>query len=312
MKRLLIALCLLLFVANVWGAAFLGFDKGFGFVSATGYQRYPVQPVLQSTGPNIDTLLTGQVNESPTVVNATLSIDTDHYMYGTRAHKLTTSGAVTAQLRLAYPSNRTFLPSQAVGAWIYVPDPTAVTSVTVEIAQDSGITVLWARSFTPVAGWNLFRAYAAAGTTTLWGNCYRIRVNAVTSAATSITVSQIWVEPMDTARIVIIEDGGYDAGFYSNTVGYTDLRSRGLNIVWAVDLAIFAPVDTNRITWAQLSSVRTNGDEINYHGATGDPTSSMTADQIRSDDLGVFSVKSRCGIAAGWLDVVIFDELKLE
>src|SRR4051794_19455073 len=96
------------------------------------------------TEPRIVTLIGGQDDESPTAVSCTIAADTSNYKVAARGWQMTASGAVTAQLRLdpvATDVPATFPVAAGVGAWVYIPDSTKITSVTLGIYSDVGITV---------------------------------------------------------------------------------------------------------------------------------------------------------------------------
>lgn len=261
------------------------------------YPTTPVMPDMDSS--NVAYLFTGQSSEAPVAVSCAITADIVNFKYGTQAWKMTMASAVTAQMRLNQPSGVAFGAAGCIGSWIYVEDATKCTSITIEIALNSGLTTLWTRSFTPVTGWNFYRMQASAGTTSIWGTSYRVRINAVVNAATTVTVSTVWGEVRPKAQIILIEDGGYDALFYSGANGYADVRSRNIPIVWAVDPAKFAPTDAARINWVQLRDAFNNGDEVNYHGYDGAVTSTMTAEQIAADDLAARQLLNQHGYTIG-------------
>lgn len=233
-------------------------------------------------------LLSGQEHETYAGVSATITADTVNYVIGDRSVNMAMAGAVTGQLRLDYSPALTFGAAQAIGISIYIPDSTKVTAVEVDVYQDSGLTIQWARSKTTglVNGWNHFRFMASAGTITEWGLCYRLRVMVTTNAATNVSVGAVWAEVREKASIMIINDGPYDLWIREQ---YPWFRDRHLPVVFAPDVAILGTGSglTLRATEAQISDVALdgNGNEISFHGYDGTATSAMTNAQLKTDCL---------------------------
>jgi hypothetical protein len=128
------------------------------------------------------------------------------------------------------------------------------------------------------------------------------RVILVATGATSVTVGTMWAECSPKAQLVVIDDGAYYSEFMAPTGawsgtspggipfvgGYPDLKALGVPVVWAPDTSLvgqntgsYAP-PSDRATWAQLAAVMGdgNGNEMNYHGSSGNATASMTSAQI--------------------------------
>jgi len=234
-------------------------------------------------------LVSCQEDESPIVTNSTLSVDNANYKVGKRGWKVTTTVAGTATIRVSNDLLR-HPPASAIGMWIYVSDPSLVTQVTLEIRHPS--TATWVRTKTGgfVQGWNLMRFTASAGasTNTLineWGKgATWVRVIAVTTGATSFTIGHVWAECPPKAQILFIEDGGYKT--FLDT-GYVDLKNRNIPVTWSLDpvkLGINTGTKGERITEKDVLRLGVeNLNSMNFHGYTGDPTSSMTEAQIRAD-----------------------------
>jgi len=231
-------------------------------------------------------LLTGQAHESYTVSSCTYSSDTTNFYVGDRGAKMTMAGAATGQLRLDYAGGLYFGPAQAIGCAIYLPDSTKVTAVEIDVYQDAGLTIQWSRSKTTglVTGWNYFRILAASGTVTNWGYCYRLRVMVTTNAATTATVGLVWAEVANKASMIFVNDGPYDLWIRER---YPDLKALNFPVTLAIDtgkLGVGSGI-TLTGTESQILTLANdyNGNEISFHGATGDPTSAMTADQLLAD-----------------------------
>lgn len=249
-------------------------------------------------------LLTGQASEAYTVVSCTYSADTTNFHVGDRGAKMTMSGAVTGQLRLDYSGGLYFGPAQAIGCAIYLPDPTKVTAVEIDVYQDAGLTIQWARSKTTgfVTGWNYFRLLASAGTTTNWGYCYRLRVMVTTNAATTATVGLVWAEVADRANLIFINDGPYDLWMRDR---YPDLKSLSFPVVLGVDAGklSFGSGLSRTASENQVIAFANDGNanEISFHGYTGDTTQSMTADELLADTVRAQSWLRRNGFLLGSL-----------
>lgn len=242
----------------------------------------------EALAPRVVTLLCGGDDETvASSTNCTTGVDTTNYRVGDRALSITTAGAVTATVvydPLGPTDPWTIPPASAIGAWIYVPDSTRITSITIELYSNSGLSAVWSRSATGlVNGWNLWRARAVDGTLTGWGTIYRLRLVVVTSAATSVTIGHVWAECPEKAAILFIEDGGY-ASFLAT--GYPALRARNIPVTWAIDPALLGTGSgaAARIVEADLAALSPL-DSIGLHGWDGAATAAMTAAQIRTDTL---------------------------
>lgn len=231
-------------------------------------------------------LLAGQEDETYASVSCTITADTTNFVIGDRAALMTITGAVTAQLRRDFSPALAFGAAQAIGISVYLPDATKVTSVGVDVYQDSGLTIQWAKSKSTglVNGWNHFRFLAASGTITSWGACYRLRVVVATNASTTATIGHVWAEVREKASIMIINDGPYS--LWIDNI-YPWFRERKLPVVLAVDTGILGTGSglTLRASENQILALAAdgNGNEVSFHGYLGDPTSAMTAAQLKTD-----------------------------
>lgn len=254
-------------------------------------------------------LISGQEDESPTAVSCTITADTTNYKIGGRGWLVTTTGAVTAQFKLSPPGTDNPLhlpPCSAVGLWVYVPDPTKITSITVGLFSDAAQTLSWSRSLVQaslITGWNCVRWGGMDGSTAGIGpTVYLIRVLVVTTAATSVTLGHCWAEAPAKGRLLLIDDGGYET---FRTIAYPALKARGLPVTFAVDPALLGSgtgID-QRFSEAALAVMAAdgNGNEIGFHGYDGSVTSSMTAAQIRTDTMQAIKWLKRRGYYDGCL-----------
>lgn len=241
------------------------------------------------------TLMSCQVDETYILTNCTTAADTVNFKLGDRGLKVTTTAAVTATV-IQDPVGPTdpliMPPASTISLWVYVPDVTKVTSVGAEIYTDSALTTTkrWSRTATQaqlVNGWNLLRWSATAGLTDLtsWGTIYRTRILVTTNAATDVTIGHLWTDCPPKAQILFIEDRGYKT---FKDVGLPDLRALNIPVTWALDPATHGTsVGTKAevITDADVAEFAKMGDSISFHSWDGSVTSTMTADQIRTDTL---------------------------
>ena len=249
-------------------------------------------------------LVTGSDDEAFAVQFCTVSADTVNYRMGGRAHKITTTGAVTnaAVVLTPIPPAASGLlnirPAQAMCAWVYVEDHTKITNVQVELSQDAGNTVFWGRSNISapaqplVTGWNLLRWKLVEGLPAAWTGltANRFRFFLTTNAATTLTLGHVYLETPAKARIIYVADRGYRS-FVVN--GLPRLRAAGVPITWALDILKLgdhageypngAAPYADAVTESDVAEFAAAGDSISFHGWTGDPTASMTAAQVRSD-----------------------------
>jgi peptidoglycan/xylan/chitin deacetylase (PgdA/CDA1 family) len=252
------------------------------------------------------TLISGSDDQAPTASGATLSTDTTNFTIGDRATLVTVASATTAIVTYD-PVNpgrddpMRFPPANAVGLSVHVPNASQVTSLSIEIYGDSGLNAgaRWSRSAANagglVNGWNHLRWRASESLLNAWtAGCWRVRVVAATSAATTFTIGHAWLECRDKASIIFVNDGTYKT-FYEQI--YPDFQARRWPVTWApdpADLGIRGIGTVNEsMTEAQLAAAMAsgNGDECSFHGWDGAATSAMTAAEYRADTLR----------AQGWL-----------
>jgi len=256
--------------------------------------------------PGTLSLVTGSDDEVFGVVSCTVSADTVNYRMGGRAHKITVAGAVTnaAIVLTPIPPAASGLlnirPAQAMCAWVYIEDHTKITNVQVELSQDSGNTIFWGRSNisapaqTLVTGWNLLRWKLVEGLPAAWTGltANRFRFYVTTNAATTVTLGHVYLETPPRARMIFVADRGYRS-FVVN--GLPRLRSAGVPITWALDILKLgdhageypdgALPYAEAITEEDVATFAAQGDSISFHGWTADPTTAMTAAEVRSDTM---------------------------
>ena len=264
--------------------------------------------------PRLVSLMSGQSDDSWILSNSTQSTDTVNYKVGGSGAKLTMAGAVTATAIIdpVGPTDPlTMPPASVVGLWVYVTDASKITSLTVEVYTDSGLTgsAKWARTASGlVNGWNLQRWTAFSGVSSLdtWGDVYRVRAVVVTNAATDITIGHMWAECPPKAQVLFCADRGYRS-FVDN--GLPDLRSLDVPVTWALDPALLGTsVGTadEVITEADVATFAAAGDSISLHGWDGSATSAMTSTQIEQDTVKALRWLQQRGYAgrmwrAGWV-----------
>jgi hypothetical protein len=251
----------------------------------------------QIDGMSTVTLISGAEDEAPITSNCTTTNEARPGAIGGRAHRMSMTGAVTGQLifdppggssdPLIYGAN-----THAIGLVVDVEDVSRITTITIGLFSDSGLTQQWTLAASDataalVNGRNVLRWRPWAGTTTGWGTAWRIRVVAVTNAATNIWVESAWAEQRAKSSIVLINDSCYET-FY--TQGYPACQARKYPVTWAPDPAILGsfPGDPGeRMTEAELAAAMAsgNGDECSFHGWDGAVTATMTAAQYRTDTM---------------------------
>lgn len=270
------------------------------------------------------TLMGGHDDETLVCSNCTASVDLTNFKIGDRGWLLTMAGAVTATAYIDPPGTEDPLvpgPAQALGLWVWLADVTKISSVSVQLFSDSAATTnsnfttttgLPAGQPALLTGWNRLRWLPADGVMANgWATIYRVRVTIVTTAATTLTVGQVWLECPPKARFLFIHDGGYPeflngytGGGYT-TLGYPDLKARGIPVTWAIDCGLLG--DSTHITEAQVAAVAAeNGNEISVHGWDGTTQSSMTAAQLRAGTMKTLKWMSKRGYdgriwRAAWL-----------
>lgn len=264
-------------------------DKVTGQLADAASKTASLKSIAPSESFRLVSLVAGQEDEAPVVTVSALSVDTVNFKVGKRAWKVTTSAAGTPTIRfpndlLKHP------PASVIGAWIYIEDPTLITQMTLEVRHPS--TQLWTRTKAGnfVAGWNLLRFPASAGATTAtlvneWGKgATWVRVVAVVTGATSFTIGHVWAECPPKAQVLFIEDGGYRTFLET---GYIDLKNRNIPVTWSLDpVKLGASMGTKgeRITESDVLYLgKENNNSMNFHGYTGDVTSTMTDANIRAD-----------------------------
>lgn len=246
----------------------------------------------------IMTLLAGTDDETVAPSSCSISVDMTNTKFG-RAWQMSMSGAVTAYAVMSPVSPATsgllpFPPAQAVCMWIYLPDASKVTAVGVEMALDTGNTVLWSNGSltTPaialVNGWNLVRLKSMNGldATKLasWGNLNRLRCYVITNAATTATIGHVWLECPERARLLFILDRGYKSFVTSGSLAR--LRAANIPVTWALDVTLLGTHLGDQfevVTEADIASYAEIGDSISFHSWDGAVTSSKTAAEIRAD-----------------------------
>jgi hypothetical protein len=258
-------------------------------------------------GPKVITLWGGQTDETITTSGTgtpTVAADTSNFTLGTQGWQCSMDGTGTGSFIYTQGTSWTPPPIAAIGMACYIPSTANLTSVSVAIVSSGGIweRTLYASSVPPItSGWNYIRWFSAASALSALQNpLTSIQVIVAATGATSVTVTQIWAECLPKAQLVVIADGVYYSDFLKGTYGgtspggipftggYADLKALGVPVVFAPDTGLagdnsglHAP-PSDRSSWAQMAAVMNdgNGNEMNYHGSSGNATSSMTSAQI--------------------------------
>jgi hypothetical protein len=245
-------------------------------------------------------LMTGTDDETLSLTNCVAAADTTNYRVGDRGWKLTASGAgaMVAALSPVSPASSGALaapPWQALSAWIYIPDATQISGVTLYIYTDATFTSgnRWGKDTTVfpaqtlVNGWNLIRVPADfTALPAAYNQIYRVAVVATaTATGATVTIGHVYLETPTKARILIVQDGGYTS-FWKSAQGYADLKARGVPVTLAADMTLLGQGTGyfGHITQAELlTAAAENGNSISVHSYDGSTTSGMTAAQIRAD-----------------------------
>jgi hypothetical protein len=285
-------------------------------------------------GPKVITLWGGQTDETITTSGTgtpSVAADTVNFTLGTQGWQCSMAGAGTATFYYNQGTSWTPPPVAAIGMACYIPSAANLTEVEVTIVTSGGgswSATLYASSVPALAsGWNYIRFPSVQSNPAgLQYPVTSVRVIMVSTGATSVTVAQIWAECPPKAQLVVIADGAYytdfaGGGVYGGTSpggiaftgGYSDLKAMGIPVVWAPDTSLvglntgsYAP-PADRSTWAQLAAVMNdgNGNEMNYHGSSGNATQNMTSAQIIAEVITAIKALQRQGypnppIKAAW------------
>lgn len=247
-----------------------------------------VRASLTPDGRTAVTLLDGSSTSTIIATNATMSLD-PNTKHGATSLKATMAGAVTATIRHTPTTPIAHPPASIVHQWVYIPDPTLITSIGITITSNANFSGGWTRSRPGSEfrrGWNLIRYGTFEGTLTAWaGTVTRLTFTVVTTAATSLLFSRGWVECPPKAQILFVEDRGY-VTFKDIAVPW--FRQKGFPICWALDPAINSSNPGTRaeaISDADVATFAAAGDEISIHAYAGEVTANMTPDQIVRDSV---------------------------
>lgn len=259
--------------------------------------------------PRIVTLWGGHDDETPIVTNCTASVDTTNFKVGDRGTKLTMAGAVTATASLDPIGTTDPLvlgPTSVIGMWIYVSDVTKIDSVSIDLFTDSGLETLWASGdyiLRLVNGWNFVRTWvgkAHGGGHALpanWGTFYRVRVIISSTAATDLTIGQIWAECPEKAQIMFILDGVFESAY--TTEIYPALKARGIPVTFAQDTSQTGVGLIMSLAQLQEAANDGNNNSIGFHGHDGTTDSSKTAAQLRADTMKAVKWLGKYGFTGG-------------
>ena len=304
-------------------------NSTFGTLTAVAEAR------VQANGPQDAhmrtlTLIGGQADETPATGGSgtpSVAADLTNFKLGAQGWALTMGGAGTGQFFVNPAAAITpARPISAVGMWVYIPSITNLTQVTINIINGTNVwqSTLNNASVPVMAnGWNYIRSAASSSTLAGLSGFDTVRMLVVSTGATTVTIGHLWLEMRPKASLIFVCDGSYGSAFvnsqpitaagYSTSAsgygGYADLKARGLPVVLAPDTgqmgASTAPTD--RATWANLADVMAdgNGNEMNYHGSTGNATSAMTAAQYQAECMAAIKGLQAQGYAAPLIKAAI-------
>lgn len=243
-------------------------------------------------------LLTGGAEQTYILTGCTEADDTTRFKYGTQSKRFTTAGETSCNVVVdplfvaPAPDPHVFGAASRVNEWLWVDDPTKITTANLEIYPVTpGTGTTWIRGIDnqprPLKyGWNLLTwAGDAAGDHATWGQAYRVRVVVVTTAATSFNIGRVWVETSPKARLILINDGCF-LNFYNKVLA--DLRPRGIPVTWAAAPSLLGAqvgTKTERMTKAQLDTAYAAGDDVSFHSWGSEVHSTMTEAQVRENAL---------------------------
>lgn len=241
-------------------------------------------------------LTAGVTGESAVAATlCTVANDTTNTQYGDKSYKMTLTGTGTASIRFD-PLNSTladpFLSGKIsrLNMRVWVEDASKVTNIGVGFIERLGGYV-WERyasnMFAPfstiVDGWNTFSWAASNSTLTYWGEFLRCNPYVIGSTGAVVSVDRIWGDVPSKAQVILIADHANHT-FYENA--WPDCVTNGWPVTWGPDiekLGLFTG-DDERMTLTDLRAVDgVNGSTINYHGYSGDVTSSMTEAELIAD-----------------------------
>lgn len=227
-------------------------------------------------------------SSSPSGVVGT-SDNANYWINEGQGYNLALSAAGTVRL-VANPINPIPIPITAVvGLAVFIPDPSAITNLVVEMYMNSTLTPVWIREYKqPLeVGWNIIRHHviprrAGYGLEILdpWGTeIHRIRLLPVFSKASNITIGAVWLENPPKAQLLFVDDGGYDTFL---EIGYPALKSRGIPTTWALNPAILGT--GARITEADVDELSLDLESaFSFHSWASQPTENMTPKEFAED-----------------------------
>ena len=242
--------------------------------------------------PRILTLLDG--TDRPTShTNCTSGDDLTNYRLNNVGLKIQLASAVTATAQFDPPPGPDdpllFPPAALVGMWVFIPDKTNLTQITINLRTNESPTVTWSRSLlaaSMVDGWQLAVWRASDSTITHWqnGEIDRIQVLGVSTGATEFTVGQLFMVCPEKAKLLYVQDGGYKT-WMTHPRGYEWMRRMGIPVTLAV-IPGKQGADTGDAQKTDLDDVRqihSDGNVISFHSYNLGITNTMTLNELRQD-----------------------------
>lgn len=233
-------------------------------------------------------------DEAMSGFNCVIAPDREHYVLGDRGIKMSIGGAATASvvmdpMRPVSPHGHS--PAQAVVAQVWIEDASKVNwvDVTKKTLNADGTTSEWRRTnsqggYTLKSGWNTLRWEASSSDMGDWNNTTYVRFRAITYAATTVTIGQIYLECPRKAKLILTNDGGHRS--FADFIA-APFHARGWPITWAIGCSSVeaATLASPTVTVAELQHWQdTYGDAVTFHNSRGSSTEDMalaTPEQAR-------------------------------
>lgn len=166
---------------------------------------------------------------------------------------------------------------------VYLEDVSKLTNVQLKVTGTS-----WSRPpvETLVNGWNVLRYQASTSDISVWTSAASVSFDFTFNAQTTAYISDVYAIKPNKAKILFINDHGYHN---FKQVAYPQLKALGIPITWAINPgrlgtsvssveSILTQADIDELAYDPYSEF-----SIHNWNPTGNPTSTMTADQLLAD-----------------------------
>lgn len=266
---------------------------GIAPVASAKAQALVAKSLTQGTRPRMTALISGAVGETidnfagQTATNVVSPTNPARTVW-----KVVTDGSGTTARARRSMSALSVPPSSAVASWVYLDDPSVVTSVQVDVTGNGGL--IWSRTTNQSgahpqtadlqAGWNLVRYAAHGSTEENLVDITRVDTRVFVTDATTVHFGPVVLEHRPKASIVLINDWG-SKSFLDN--GHPDCVAAGIPVTWALRPSLLGTgVSPNdHITVAEAKALMDLGDVVSFHSYAGSATSGLTADECRDETL---------------------------